>query len=64
MAAVEAQSAATRAEREARLRAERDRADMAKRVARLELLIAELRRVRFGNSSEKLPADMARAARS
>ncbi|TFL16578.1 IS66 family transposase [Jannaschia formosa] len=56
--AVEAQVAAVvNAEREARTRAERDRADMAERVARLEHLIAELRRARFGRSSEKLSAD-------
>ena len=56
--AVEAQVAAVvDAEREARLSAERDRADMAERVARLKHLIAELRRARFGRSSEKLSAD-------
>jgi transposase len=54
---IAAQAAAVEAEREARLRAERDRADMAERVARLEHLIAELRRARFGRSSEKLSAD-------
>ena len=52
--AVEAQVAAVvDAEREARTRAEA----LAKRVARLEHLIAELRRARFGRSSEKLAAD-------
>ena len=45
------------AEREARLHSERARADMVKRVARLGHLIAELRRARFGRSSEKLSAD-------
>jgi transposase len=56
-AEIAARGAAVEAEREARLRAERDRADMAERVARLEHLIAELRRARFGRSSEKLSAD-------
>ena len=52
--AVEAQVVAVvTAEREARLRAEA----LAERVARLEHLIAELRRARFGRSSEKLSAD-------
>ena len=52
--AVEAQVAAVvMAERTARLRAEA----LAERVARLEHLIAKLRRARFGRSSEKLSAD-------
>jgi transposase len=56
-AEIAACAAAIEVEREARLRAERGRADMAERVARLEHLIAELRRARFGRSSEKLSAD-------
>ena len=45
---------AVNAEREGRLAAERERSIMAGRVARLEKMLADLRRMQFGRSSEKL----------
>ena len=63
-AQVDAQAEASAAEHEARARAEREAADpraanagMAGRVARLERLIARLRRARLGAGSERLGLD-------